>query len=376
MKVLMTGGGTGGHVNPALAIASTIKAHHPDAEIAFVGTFRGLENRLVPAAGYPLYHVQIQGFQRKLTLSNFKTLYYALTSPGKAKSILREFKPDVVIGTGGYVCWPIMKAAAQMGIPTALHESNALPGVAVKMLQNAVDRIFLNFKETATQIRAKDKILHVGNPLRPGFSVTDKAEARKALGIPEDAKVLLSFGGSLGARAINNAAMELMQEYVNDHEEVFYIHATGASAYAEYRALFEEAGLNQLSNLRMTEYLYDMPTQMAAADVIICRAGAMTVSELAAMGKCAVLIPSPNVTDNHQYKNAKVLADKGAAILIEEKELATGALLTAVCRLLENDKDRQQMAAAIRDFSIDDANERIYREVARMAEEYGKKKKK
>lgn len=374
MKVLMTGGGTGGHVNPALAIASTIKAHHPDAEIAFVGTSRGLENRLVPAAGYPLYHVKIQGFRRKLTLSNFKTLYYALTSPGKAKAILREFQPDIVIGTGGYVCWPIMKAAAQMGIPTALHESNALPGVAVKMLQGTVDRIFLNFKETGAQLRAKNKIMHVGNPLRPGFSVADKTEARKALGIPEDAKVLLSFGGSLGARAINNAAMELMQEYVNDHEEVFYIHATGTSSYEEYHALFEEAGLNQLPNLRMTEYLYDMPTQMAAADIIICRAGAMTVSELAAMGKCAVLIPSPNVTDNHQYKNAKVLADKGAAVLIEEKDLVDGALLTAVCRLLENDKERQEMAAAIREFSIADANERIYRESVRMIEEAQAKK--
>ncbi|MBQ9121341.1 MAG: undecaprenyldiphospho-muramoylpentapeptide beta-N-acetylglucosaminyltransferase [Clostridia bacterium] len=369
MRVLMTGGGTGGHVNPALAIASTIKAHHPDAEIAFVGTARGLENKLVPAAGYPLYHVKVRGFQRKLTLSNIKSLYYALTSPGKAKEIIWEFKPDIVIGTGGYVCWPIMKAASSMGIPTALHESNALPGVAVKMLQNSVDRIFLNFKETAEYIRAKDKTMHVGNPLRSGFSVADKAEARRALGVRENALMMLSFGGSLGARNVNNAALELMQEYVNDHEEVFYVHATGASAYKEYRALFEEAGLNQLPNLRMVDYLYDMPTQMAAADIVVSRAGAMTVSELAMLGKCAILIPSPNVTDNHQYKNAKVLADKGAAVLIEEKDLKEGALLEAVCRLLSDEKGRQKMAAAIRGFSVPDANERIYREVCRMVEE-------
>ncbi|MBO5110672.1 MAG: undecaprenyldiphospho-muramoylpentapeptide beta-N-acetylglucosaminyltransferase [Clostridia bacterium] len=374
MRVLMTGGGTGGHVNPALAIASTIKAHHPDAEIAFVGTSRGLENTLVPAAGYPLYHVKIQGFQRKLTLSNLKTIYYALTSPGKAKKILREFKPDVVIGTGGYVCWPIMKAAAQMGIPTALHESNALPGVAVRMLQGSVDRIFLNFKETADMIHAKSKTMHVGNPLRSGFSVADKAEARRALGIDENAHVLLSFGGSLGARNVNDAALALMQDYVNDHPEICYIHATGSRAYPEYRALFEEAGLDQLPNLHMEEYLYNMPVQMAAADVVISRAGAMTVSELAAMGKCAILIPSPNVTDNHQYKNAKVLSDKGAARLIEEKDLPDGALLDAVRELLSDDKARQKMSAAIRTFSVPDANERIYREVARMVEENRQKK--
>lgn len=369
MRVLMTGGGTGGHINPALAIASTIKRHHPDAEIAFVGTARGLENKLVPAAGYPLYHVKIQGFRRQLTLSNLKTLYYALTSPHKAKEILKEFRPDVVIGTGGYVCWPIMKAAAQMGIPTALHESNALPGVAVRMLQGSVDRIFLNFKETESMIRAKDKTMHVGNPLRDGFSVADKGEARRALGICEENRMILSFGGSLGARNVNNAALELMQEYLNDHPEVSYTHATGSSAYREYRALFEEAGLDQLPNLRMQEYLYDMPLQMAAADIVVSRAGAMTVSELAAMGKCAILIPSPNVTDNHQYKNAKVLADKGAAVLIEEKDLEGGALLAAVRRLLSDDKERQKMAAAIRAFSVPDASERIYREILRMVEE-------
>lgn len=369
MRVLMTGGGTGGHVNPALAIANTIRIHHPDAEIAFVGTSRGLENKLVPAAGYPLYHVQIRGFQRKLTLSNFKTLYYAVTSPSKAKKIIREFKPDIVIGTGGYVCWPIMKAASRMGIPTALHESNALPGVAVKMLQNSVDRIFLNFRETEALIRAKKKTMHVGNPLRDGFSIADKAEARRALGIPENARMLLSFGGSLGAQNVNQAVFELMQEYLNDHEDIYSVHATGAYAYKAFREQFEEAGLNQLPNLSVVEYLYDMPLQMAAADVVIGRAGAMTVSELAMMGKCAILIPSPNVTDNHQYKNAKVLADKGAAVLIEEKDLEGGALLEAVKRLLSDEGERQRMAAAIHEFAVPDANERIYRELIRMIEE-------
>ena len=170
MRVLMTGGGTGGHVNPALAIANTIKQNDPTAQIAYVGTKRGIESKLVPAAGYPLYFVEIQGMRRSLSLSNLKTLYLTLTSPGKAKKIIKEFKPDLVVGTGGYVSWPVVKAASQMGIPCALHESNAVPGVAVKMLARAVDRIYLNFEETGTELSCKDKILRVGNPLQHTFA--------------------------------------------------------------------------------------------------------------------------------------------------------------------------------------------------------------
>ncbi len=366
MRVLMTGGGTGGHVNPALAIANTIRQNDPSAEIAYVGTKRGIEAKLVPAAGYPLYFVEIQGMRRSLSLSNLKTLYLTVTSPIKAKKIIRDFKPDLVVGTGGYVSWPVVKAASQMGIPCALHESNAVPGVAVKMLARAVDRIYLNFEETGAELPCKEKILRVGNPLQSDFAVLTRQEARRHLGIPDKYKYcILSYGGSMGAERLNAAVLKLMRDFTAKHPEVFHLHATGAIEKELCGQWYREMGLDACENIRLVEYIYDMPYQMAAADLIICRAGAMTVSELAMAGKCAVFIPSPNVTNNHQYKNAKVLADAGAASLFEEKDLeaSEAAPLTArVAHLLSDagEAERQAVSEKIRAFAVADANKRIY----------------
>ena len=310
MRVLLTGGGTGGHINPALAIADIIKMNVPDAEIAFVGTERGMENRLIPKEGYPLYHIEIQGLQRSLSLSNFKTAYLVMTSPHKAKKILREFRPDIVIGTGGYVCWPLLQAASSMGIPSMVHESNALPGVAVRQLQNKVDVILTNFEATADLLRAKDRIVHVGNPLRSGYESVDKMTARKALGIPDSTRfVILSFGGSLGAAKLNEAAVDVMRQFSLTRKDVMHIHAGGSRGYENAMRLFSGYGLAGNERLVIKDYIYNMHQYMAAADLVICRAGAMTLTELAKMKKSAILIPSPNVTDNHQYKNAKVCGD-------------------------------------------------------------------
>ena len=366
MRVLMTGGGTGGHVNPALAIANTIKRNDPTAEIAYVGTKRGIEAKLVPAAGYPLHFVEIQGMRRSLSLSNLKTLYLTLTSPGKAKKIIKEFKPDLVVGTGGYVSWPVVKAASQMGIPCALHESNAVPGVAVKMLARAVDRIYLNFEETGAELPCKEKILRVGNPLQHTFASLTREEARAHLGIPDKYKYcILSYGGSMGAERLNAAVLRLMRDFTAKHPEVLHLHATGSIEKELCGGWFTEMGLDKYENIRLVEYIYDMPYQMAAADLVICRAGAMTVSELAMSGKCAVFIPSPNVTNNHQYKNARVLVDAGAASLFEEKELETteAAPLTARVAHLLSDAgaaERAAMSESIRAFAVPDANKRIY----------------
>ena len=230
MRVLITGGGTGGHVNPALAIANTIKQNDPDAVIAYVGTKRGIENKLVPKAGYPMYYVDVKGIKRSLSPSNIKAAYLALTSPIKAKKIIREFKPDIVVGTGGYVSWPVVKAASQMGIPTALHESNAIAGVAVKMLQKSVDRIYLNFEKTGESLSCdRAKLMKVGNPILGGFSSMTREEARKKLGIPDKYKyVILSYAGSMGAEKVNDAVLCLMREFTSKHPEVYHIHATGS----------------------------------------------------------------------------------------------------------------------------------------------------
>lgn len=366
MRVLMTGGGTGGHVNPALAIANTIKQNDPDAVIEYVGTHRGIESKLVPAAGYPLHFVEIQGFKRKLTLSNLKTAWLTLTSPIKAKKIIRDFKPDLVIGTGGYVSWPVVKAASQLGIPTALHESNAVAGVAVKMLAGSVDRIYLNFEETGEQLGCPEKLLRVGNPLLNRMFTMDRAEARRKLGIPDKYKYfILSYGGSMGAERLNAAVLKLMRDFTAKHPEVYHVLATGTIEKELCGGWFKEMGLDQYENIKLVEYIYDMPYQMAAADLIICRAGAMTVSELAISGKCAVFIPSPNVTNNHQYRNAKVLVDAGAAALFEEKELEpteAAPLTECVSELLSESgaERRHAMESAIRAFAVPDANKRIY----------------
>ena len=364
MRVLLTGGGTGGHINPALAIADIIKMNVPDAEIAFVGTERGMENRLIPKEGYPLYHIEIQGLQRSLSLSNFKTAYLVMTSPHKAKKIIREFRPDIVIGTGGYVCWPLLQAASSMGIPSMVHESNALPGVAVRQLQNKVDVILTNFEATADLLRAKDRIVHVGNPLRSGYESVDKMTARKALGIPDSTRfVVLSFGGSLGAAKLNEAAVDVMRQFSLVRKDVMHIHAGGSRGYENAMRLFSGYGLAGNERLVIKDYIYNMHQYMAAADLVICRAGAMTLTELAKMKKSAILIPSPNVTDNHQYKNAKVLADAGAAILIEEKDLTADSITEAVRRLADDAEARRVLEKNIAPFGRDDVGKRIYEEI-------------
>ncbi len=380
MRVLITGGGTGGHVNPALAIANTIKQNDPDAVIAYVGTKRGIENKLVPKAGYPMYYVDVKGIKRSLSPSNIKAAYLALTSPIKAKKIIREFKPDIVVGTGGYVSWPVVKAASQMGIPTALHESNAIAGVAVKMLQKSVDRIYLNFEKTGESLSCdRAKLMKVGNPILGGFSSMTREEARKKLGIPDKYKyVILSYAGSMGAEKVNDAVLCLMREFTAKHPEVYHIHATGSIELELCTSQFKEMGLDKCENIELCEYIYDMPVRMAAADITINRAGAMTISELAATGKCSIFIPSPNVAENHQYKNAKVLSDAGAAALFEEKELTDGAkpLIEEVEKLLsdEGNELRAERSEKIRQFAVSDANKLIYNDLVKLAQSGRNKK--
>ena len=374
MRVLMTGGGTGGHVNPALAIANTIREREPDSEIAFVGTSRGIENKLVPKEGYPLHHIEIRGLRRSLSLQNLKTAVMVLTSVSKGKKLIRQFKPDIVIGTGGYACFPIMKAAALMGVPTALHESNAYPGVAVKMLENSVDRMFINFEDCKKNLKHPERAMVVGNPLRSKPGMISYDDARSELGITGKYRhFLLSCGGSMGAEQVNFAMLDLMKEYTSKHPEILHVHATGAIEYEIAKKMFEEAGLDKCENIKLVEYIYDMPKQMAAADLVVARAGSITLSELALEGKPCILIPSPNVTENHQYKNAKVLADRGAAILIEEKDITPEKTVDAVRSVLDSMEVRRSMQDAIRSLAVSDACDRIYEECRRLVDAHSTK---
>ena len=370
MKVLLAGGGTAGHINPAIAIANIIKARDKSAEIAFIGTKKGMENKLVAKAGYPIYHIEMSGLRRSLSLSNIKTAYYYFTAPIKAKKLLLNYQPDVVIGTGGYLCWPLLHAAAKLGIPTAVHESNAIPGKAVKMLENDVDRIYINFPTTEQYFTETDKILCVGNPLITMPDTKTETDLREKLGIPANTKkILLSFGGSLGAQRVNEEVLALMRDYTAHHPEIFHIHATGKIEYEDAMAMAKEYGIDDKPNIRLLEYIYDMPLWEKAADAVICRAGAMTIAEMALLGKACILIPSPNVANNHQYENAKRLSDVGAAIMHEEKNLTPSTLIESVQSILENEENAASLSGAIRAFAKPTASDDIYKDLLLLTSE-------
>lgn len=369
MRVLLSGGGTGGHVYPALAIAEAIKAKYPDAEIAFVGAKRGIENKLVPAAGYKLYTVDIMGISRKLTLKNIKVAYKILTSKAHAKRILKEFKPDVVIGTGGYASWPAVSCAASMNIPTSIVEQDAYPGIATRQLSKCADRIFISFEDTRkylTKTKKGSKVILSGNPIRMSFGKISRTQARKELSV--DMPYLLSLGGSLGALKINEAILDVMENYTGK-ANIIHTHACGSRDYEKIKAEFEKRGLSQYKNLQLVEYINDMPLRMAAADLVINRSGAITLAELARLGKPCILIPSPNVTADHQYKNAKVLADAGAAVLIKDCDL-TGEVLSRAVRSVIESQDRQnELAHNISKFSHPDSLDNIICEIENLLKE-------
>ena len=366
MRVLISGGGTGGHINPALAIADKMKETFEDAVIEYVGTEKGLESSLVPKAGYKIHYIKVKGFKRKLTFENFDAAVKAVTSVLAAKKVIRGFKPDIVIGTGGYVSWPVLKAASKMGIPTAIHEQNAFPGVTTRMLSKYVNKVMISFDESRPYFECdKSKLVLVGNPVSSKMLTANKEESRKELGLSPDEPVVLSAGGSLGARPLNENVYELIKNYTLP-QNITHFHATGKAGWEVQSALYKELGFVETEpevlkkgNVTVCKYIYNMHTLLSACDVEICRAGAMTLSELACLGKAAVIIPSPYVTNNHQYKNAKVLCDKGAAVMIEEKDLTGEKLIQQVQNLVENKKARTDMENNVREFAITDTLQKI-----------------
>lgn len=360
MKLILSCGGTGGHITPALAIAATVRENLPHAEVLFVGGEHGMERALVGAAGYPIRTLRVRGLSRSLSLSNLGALRLTVRAVREANVLLSEFRPDIVIGTGGYACYPTLQAAARLGIPTAVHESNAIPGLAVRMLARRLDRVWLNFAEAAAALPRGSNTLVVGNPLARSAADTTPYP------LPASCRqMVLSFGGSLGAPRINRAVLELMKSEAR-RPEIYHLHAAGKGDFEATDSAYRAVGLARIPRLRVVPFLSDMPRQMATADVVICRAGAMSISELAAMGRAAVLIPSPNVTGNHQYRNAKALADAGAAVLLTEDQLDKGALTAAVFELLANGEKRREMERAIRRFAHPDANRLILEDIKQL----------
>ena len=366
MRILFAGGGTAGHINPALAIAGYIKERHPDAEISYIGTAQKLEAKLVPEKGYDFYTIDVAGFQRSLSpssiIKNVSAVKKAVTASIDSKRLLKKINPDIVIGTGGYVSGPVLKQAQKMGFKTAIHEQNAFPGITTKMLASGADIVMLAMPEAEKYLKLNKKPLITGNPVRQELLNISKEDARKKLGLT-DKPLILSFGGSLGAQKVNESVSELIKWH-NDSDKFYHIHATGKVGYKDMLESLKDINLSD--NVRVREYINDMDVCMAAADLVICRAGAITLSEIQACAKPAVLIPSPYVAENHQFHNAMTLKKAGAAEIIEEKELSGEKLIETVSYLIENKAKLEKMSNAAQNSSIIDANERIYEALMRL----------
>ena len=363
MRIIFAGGGTAGHINPALAVAGYVREQQPDAQILYVGAVGGMEERLVKQAGLEFRGIKISGFSRKLTLlglkKNVTTLKRIITASIESRKIIEEFKPDICVGTGGYVSGPVLRKAAQMGIPVIIHEQNAFPGITTKMLAHKAEYVMLAVEQAKKFFDDKCKVVITGNPVRKEVISATQKEAKAKLKL-DDRPVILSFGGSLGARKINEAVIELIADTAKT-DAFQHIHAYGQFGQWFLPSL-EDKGVRPAEhpNLDIREYINDMQTCLAAADLVICRAGAITLSELQAQGKASILIPSPNVAENHQYHNAMALVSNRAASIIEEKDLTGEVLVRKVKELLSQPDLLREYQQNARKMAICDANERIY----------------
>ena len=372
MRFLFACGGTAGHINPALAVAGRLRELMPDCEILFVGCRKQMETVLVPKSGYDIKVVRVWGMSREKNLKglkhNIKALYLMLKATAQAKRIIRDFKPDVVIGTGGYVCYPVLKAAAKLGIPTAVHESNAVPGLTTKKLATIVDKILLGFEDSRKYYKQKEKTFVTGTPVRGEFDAYTKEKAKAELGIPINKPLVVSVWGSLGASTMNGAMCEFIK-LSGDDPGFRLIHSAGSEGFENMMdTLIKTVPDFEKNGMEVREYIYDMPRVMAAADLVLCRAGASTVSELAYMHKPTIFVPSPFVTNNHQFKNAKVAADAGGAVLIEESALQPSVLFDEVKRILASKEELGRMSAGMAKLSAPDAVNVITEQILSLCE--------
>ena len=366
MKVVIAAAGTGGHINPGLAIAGKIKQMDANSEILFIGTNRGLENDLVPRAGYQLKTIRAYGIERKLTLQNFKRLYYTVKSIGEAKKILKEFGAEVVIGTGGYICMPVVLAARSLKIPSLLHESNAFPGVSVKLLAKKVNTVMVGFEDAKQRISKANKVVVTGNPTKikkREFSTWQKEDMVKQMGLTTDLPIVLAFGGSQGAQSINQSLLEIITEKKNVNYQIMW--AAGPAQYENIKEILqkEKIDIDKIPNVKIVPYIYQMEEVMNIVDLVVCRSGAMTITEIAIVGKPAIFIPFPFATENHQEYNARVLEQVGAAKIILDKELTSDVLHQEIENIIISKNKMKQMGEKANRCAVHQVNEKIYHEI-------------
>ncbi len=372
MNVIFTCGGTGGHINPALSVAKLLQARRSDVNILFVGAEDGMEGKLVPREGFALRQLKISNYQRSFTpkaiAHNVATVFQLRATLRKADRILKEFKPDVIVGTGGYASYPMLKQGAKRGIPTAVHEANAVPGLTTRMVEAGASRIMVCFEESRNYYKNPDRVTVVGMPVREEFLFTDRTQARRALGL-DDRPLIVSAMGSLGAREMNKKITDFMALECKHGTPFHHIHATGSYGWRWMPEYVAQHGVDLAAHpdLEMKEYIYNMPTLMAAADLIITRAGASSLAEIQAAGTPCIIVPSPNVTDNHQEKNARVLERRGAAQVMLEADCTGQTLYDAACALLADAPRRSAMRRALQEMAVADSAQRICQTVLELA---------
>ncbi len=363
MKILFAAGGTAGHINPALAVASYIKESNPDVQILFVGTKDHMEARLVPNAGFDFKTIDISGFRRSFSPSaiahNVKTVAKLVKSEGESKKIIKQFAPDVCVGFGGYVSGPVLEEAVKLGIPSCIHEQNAYPGITNKTLAKKVNRVMVTVEDAKKHLEAKGEITVTGLPVRGEIINSDKDISRAQLGIGQDKPLVLSFGGSLGAEPINKAMYDILLNNA-ESEKYYHIHSVGTNG-GEYLEKFEKAGFvnGRKGTVEVRQYIDNMDICMSAADLVIGRAGASSLSEIEALGKASILIPSPYVAENHQYHNAMALVNRNAARILEEKDLSSDKLNSLIDELLSDKAKLKDMEVNAKAMAVNDSREKI-----------------
>ncbi|MEN2452160.1 undecaprenyldiphospho-muramoylpentapeptide beta-N-acetylglucosaminyltransferase [Bacillus licheniformis] len=355
MRIVVSGGGTGGHIYPALAFIKEVKRHHEDVEFLYIGTENGLEKNIVEREGIPFKAIEITGFKRKLSFENVKTVMRFLKGVKECKEELKRFKPDAVIGTGGYVCGPVVYAASKLGIPTIIHEQNSLPGLTNKFLSKYVDKVAICFDEAKTHFPA-EKVVFTGNPRASEVVSIKGGRSLTALGLAEGKKTVLIFGGSRGAAPINEAVIAMQNELKKRDYQVLYV--TGEVHYDKVTAALEKEGA--APNMVVQPFLHQMPEYLKAFDVVVGRAGATTIAEITALGIPSVLIPSPYVTANHQEVNARSLGEQNAAVVLKESELNGDRLIQAIDHILQDEKTLEEMKIRAKSLGVPDAAERLY----------------
>ena len=372
MKAIIAAAGTGGHINPALAIANKIKQEEPNSEIIFVGTDRGLENDLIPRAGYDLKRIEAYGFNRKISLDNVKKMYKTFKSIGQAKKIIQDFKPDIMIGTGGYICLPVALAASKLKVPIVLHESNAFPGVAIKMLSKKASAILVGFEDAKKRIKNTENVVVVGNPSKVkeiSFTNSQKEKILKEIGLTDIEKpIVLVFGGSQGAQKINESFINIISKKVTEKYQIIW--ATGPNQYEIIKTKLQNLNINidNIPNVKILPYIYNMEEVMNCVDLVVSRSGAMTITEISIVGKPSIFIPFPYATENHQEYNAKVLEKVGAAKIILDADLDFNILNSTINEIISDKEKMCRMSENAHAVEIKNVEDKIYVELRRIME--------